>query len=403
MGQARVYKASYRAPQDSIFAMTERLYNPQGLVALCEALMLLPIFLVIATRPPAMIRLLILAAQLLLANWVNRNVAMEDIFSTYSMGTLLCAWMPLTAIHFYFITDPLTDGTRHLSDKQKAKNMPLLQRVWWAACLVASFRGVGWNKQLPHLRQVTRGQSRGSYVVEHSLWLIVYCLISDLVTLYERNYPYGTTPESVLFQALNCYACWTKLWVNFAIQYEALAVLCVASGFWAPQLWPPMFGSFWDAYTVRRTWGRVWHGILRRFVRSYGKWLARAVGATPGTKASSYIQLYAGFIVSGLLHEIGDRQLDRSPGRSMRFFVLQALWITFEDGIIGLGERLGIQESRATRAHGRLSTFIWFAATTPPELIEVMLNGGKPAPSTYLGVVWRVLGLQGKLQVPWSH
>ena len=60
--------------------------------------MLLPIFLVIATRPPAIVRLLILATQLSLANWVNKNVAMEDIFSTYSMGTLLCAWMPMTAI-----------------------------------------------------------------------------------------------------------------------------------------------------------------------------------------------------------------------------------------------------------------------------------------------------------------
>ncbi|KAL1691186.1 membrane bound O-acyl transferase family-domain-containing protein [Schizophyllum commune] len=386
--------------------MTERLYNPQGLVALCEALMLLPIFFVITTRPPAMVRLLILAAQLLLANWVNKNVAMEDIFSTYSMGTLLCAWMPMTAIHFYFITNPLTDGTRHLNDKQKAKDMPLLQRIWWAACLVASFRGVGWNKQVCfffYLALNDDRQSRGSYVVEHSLWLIVYCLISDLVALYEGSYPYGSTPETVLFQVLNCYACWTKLWVNFAIQYEALAVLCVASGVWAPQLWPPMFGSFWDAYTVRRTWGRVWHGILRRFVSSYGKWLARAAGATPGTKASSYIQLYAGFVVSGLLHEIGDRQLDRSPGKSMRFFILQALWITFEDGIIGLGKRLGIQESRATRALGRLFTFIWFAATTPPELIQVMLNGGKSAPSTYLGTARSVLGLEGKLQIPWSH
>lgn len=87
----------------------------------------------------------------------------------------------------------------------------------------------------------------------------------------------------------------------------------------------------------------------------------------------------------------------------MRFFILQALWITFEDGIIGLGKRLGVQESSATRTIGRLSTFIWFAATTPPELIEVMLNGGKSAPSTYLRTARSVLGLEGKLQIPWSH
>ena len=50
--------------------------------------------------------------------------------------------------------------------------------------------------------------------------------------------------------------------------YEACALLGVGLGFWEPQFWPPVFGSIWDAYTVRRTWGRFWHCILRRVSRA---------------------------------------------------------------------------------------------------------------------------------------
>ena len=70
--------------------------------------------------------------------------------------------------------------------------------------------------------------------------------------------------QGPIFQALNSYAYWGNIWAGFNIQYELLAMVGVALGLWEPQLWPPMFGSFWDAYTVRCTWGRVWHGILRR-------------------------------------------------------------------------------------------------------------------------------------------
>ncbi|KAL1747597.1 membrane bound O-acyl transferase family-domain-containing protein [Schizophyllum fasciatum] len=394
--------------------MAQRLEDPLGFTA-SAVLMLLPIPLVIATRPPPAVRLLVFAAQLQLANWGNKTFVLEDTFITYSLGCLYYGWPLLTAIHFYFLTDPLSDGTRHLYDKQAAKDMPMLQRFWWATCLVASFRGVGWSKPVPHLRQIPKGQSRGSFLVEHSLWLAFYILFADIVNLYITNNPitssraaeaFPATSQGPVFQALNSYAYWGNIWAGFNAQYEILALLGVGLGLWEPQLWPPMFGSFWDAYTVRRTWGRVWHCILRRFIISHGKWVAGVLGAAPGTAASSYAQLYTAFVVSGLMHECGDRQLDRAFGQSMSFFLLQALWITFEDGVIGLGRRLGIREGRATRALGGVATLVWFAATTPV-LMRVMSDNGKPIapsfPGSFVGAAWKAMGMEGKFEMPWPE
>lgn len=134
--------------------MAERLLDPLGFTA-SAVLMLLPIPLVIATRPPTALRVLVFALQLQLANWGNKTFTLEDTFITYSLGCLYYGWPLFTAIHFYFLTDPLTDGTRHIYDTKPAKDMSLPQRLWWATCLVASFRGVGWNKPVGRLRALT--------------------------------------------------------------------------------------------------------------------------------------------------------------------------------------------------------------------------------------------------------
>ena len=59
-----------------------------------------------------------------------------------------------------------------------------------------------------------------------------------------------------------------------------------------------------------------------------------------GTNRSSYTQLYVAFFLSGLLHSSGDFMIEkRMVSRSIKFFLLQAVAITFEDLIIHLAER----------------------------------------------------------------
>ena len=60
-----------------------------------------------------------------------------------------------------------------------------------------------------------------------------------------------------------------------------------------------------------------------------------------GTNLSSYTQLYFAFFLSGLLHSSGDFVFEkRMPSRSFKFFLLQAIAITFEDLVIYITKRL---------------------------------------------------------------
>jgi hypothetical protein len=99
-----------------------------------------------------------------------------------------------------------------------------------------------------------------------------------------------------------------------------------------------------------------------------------------GTNRSSYAQLYVAFLLSGTIHFAGDLMSQkRMTYHSLRFFLLQALAITFEDLIIYTGKRLllqaGIklnpgkaQESwaeAATRVAGYCWVTLWFCLSLP--------------------------------------
>lgn len=75
----------------------------------------------------------------------------------------------------------------------------------------------------------------------------------------------------------------------------------------------------------------------------------RVFGFPTGSKASSYTQLYLAFFLSGLVHvEAFD------PG-AIRFFMSQAVVITFEDIIIAVAKMNGFNNSKGVRFLG----YIW--------------------------------------------
>ena len=67
----------------------------------------------------------------------------------------------------------------------------------------------------------------------------------------------------------------------------------------------------------------------------------RFLGFPRGTNLSSYTQTYVAFFLSGLLHSTGDFMIEkRMVSRSFKFFLLQAVAITFEDFVIYIVKRL---------------------------------------------------------------
>ena len=124
--------------------MPDRYHNPSrfSLLSLC---MIGPIPFMIATRPPLVVRLAIFAAQVCISVYAVSTMTLGNAALDYQFASLGFGWPAFTALHFYFLSDPLHDGTRHRNDMQAAKDMPFGKRLWWATCLLWASRGVGWT------------------------------------------------------------------------------------------------------------------------------------------------------------------------------------------------------------------------------------------------------------------
>ena len=104
-----------------------------------------------------------------------------------------------------------------------------------------------------------------------------------------------------------------------------------------------------------------------------------------GTNRSSYTQLYVAFFLSALFHFSGDFTFrKRTVYYSFKFFLLQAVAITFEDFVIYIAKRLlhwrGIEfkpgkadeswAEVAVRVIGYCWVILWFCLTLPVWLDE---------------------------------
>ena len=72
-----------------------------------------------------------------------------------------------------------------------------------------------------------------------------------------------------------------------------------------------------------------------------GKFVANDIFKFPrGTNLSAYTQLYVGFLMSGIIHSLGDYLAERRVVlRSIKYFLLHATAITFEDIVIYIAKR----------------------------------------------------------------
>ena len=122
-----------------------------------------------------------------------------------------------------------------------------------------------------------------------------------------------------------------------------------------------------------------------------GRFVANKLLKFPrGTNRSSYTQLYVAFFLSGAIHASGEFMFERRlVYRSFKFFLLQAVAITFEDFAIYATKRLllrrGIElkpgkadESwveAAVRGGGYCWVTLWFCFTLPVWMDETSLTG----------------------------
>lgn len=124
--------------------------------------------------------------------------------------------------------------------------------------------------------------------------------------------------------------------------YRVFATCAVLLGLSPPAANPACFGSLADAWSVRTFWGRTWHQTFR---------------ARKGTRASRHLKTHAGFATSGAMHALPGLFVRHAGApwwtvTNLLHMPLYAVVVTVEDGVKGVGRRLGVR--------GECSFFFFF-------------------------------------------
>lgn len=183
-------------------------------------------------------------------------------------------------------------------------------------------------------------------------WLhlvVVYFQLDIASTILMHTTRTGSFFDQPLIWQLS--VAWLKAFISYSIieiAFYVPALMTVAIGYYTPQDWPPVTGSFRkDAYTVRKMWGTCWHQLMRRPCSEAGRVFKQFFRIKKGTFMSRYSQLWVGFFVSMLQHHAGAVVgMHNDAGYwQMVYFMLQPAGIMLEDFAIFVGKRMGLKES----------------------------------------------------------
>jgi len=100
-------------------------------------------------------------------------------------------------------------------------------------------------------------------MIAQLLGLLRYYIVIDLVGHYIRSSAYGqgvSAPpllsDSLSRQILFAWLYAIRSYFEIAYGYRICALVAVGIGLTEPTLWPSLFGSFTEAYTMRKVWGK---------------------------------------------------------------------------------------------------------------------------------------------------
>ncbi|KAJ9326882.1 hypothetical protein DTO027B5_4708 [Paecilomyces variotii] len=270
-------------------------------------------------------------------------------------------------------------------------SMGLRARIDAALKIVQNTRGIGTSWQVkgtpshPAFYEPNRrSPDRGAYVLRQMVILIWQYLLLDAVTVplkrmsvEDRAREMGPGTEWLFWNASP--EQWTRKFKTGVIGWFVIArliidsnhrlfsIVAVGIGGSSPELWPPFFGSMWDAYTIRGFWGTFWHQSLRWILTSWSSLITRTILRLPRPSlVERYLNILLAFSVSGLIHvayDIGSNvPLERSG--AMHFFCSFAFGIMLEDAVQEAWKRLTgnrTVKSGETTIWKKIVGFVWVA------------------------------------------
>lgn len=162
-----------------------------------------------------------------------------------------------------------------LVTQQLKEDISWRQRFTWTLYLLTTLRGVDTSYEIKGLEKPSP-QSRLRFFAWNLLVVVVQYLILDFFTsqplseadkdrlfapgreylIFRPKHLPPPTVEEVLVHVGIALMCWGPMGRWFIdVQYRITALLSVSLGVSRLEQWPPMFGSIFETYTLRRFWG----------------------------------------------------------------------------------------------------------------------------------------------------
>ncbi|KAG9674810.1 hypothetical protein KCU95_g16506, partial [Aureobasidium melanogenum] len=175
------------------------------------------------------------------------------------------------------------------------------KRRWWGYLWDAfeigsmSSRGIGWNFQIRNLPPAPSPTTpRLQFAVTQLFSAAFNILLVDISYLFLRQFSPITshpilplTSQPLLLALFNAWLIYLQARWTMSALLSVLAAITVPLHIYPPSAFPPLFGSFANAYTVKRFWAHTWHQMMRTLATPYTSFLVRTLGLD-STKKSTY-------------------------------------------------------------------------------------------------------------------
>ncbi|MCJ1453678.1 hypothetical protein MMC28_004026 [Mycoblastus sanguinarius] len=143
----------------------------------------------------------------------------------------------------------------------------------------------------------------------HTYQLLEYTDFLPSKQTYLRRLSTVTARETFIRTGLVFHFTWSA-WAIFTGIHDVLALISVGVGLDDPENWPPLYGSPYQMYSLRRFWGKFWHRLVYRTYTGYGALISQKLfGFRRGSLLDKLLVNFSVFLFSGVIHALVTFQL----------------------------------------------------------------------------------------------
>jgi hypothetical protein len=205
-----------------------------------------------------------------------------------------------------------------------------------------------------------------SFVTKNLTNALIDLALVDLTFYhFKHNTPFGSHPISSL-RSQPFPLAWINAWLIYLQArwttdafYNILSCITVPLHIYPPSAFPPLYGSFKHAYTIRRFWAYTWHQMLRNLALPYTNFLVASLKLDRNSKSTYWVKVSLAFFWAWAIHAYGTFIAGGGLAADTYRYVPQVIGFWIEEVVVQWAVRMGVKESWWTRVVGYVWLFCW--------------------------------------------